>query len=301
MCSRCRSRLLILVAIAATGLGLHDPAHSPSTQPSSPGKRVLRVAADPNNLPFSNDRGEGFENKLAELVARELGAELHYVWHAQRRGFCRETLKAGHADLVIGLPSEFELALTTKPYYRSTYVFVRRADDTKTPRVSSFDDEALRRVKVGVQLIGDDGANTPPAHSLGRRGIIDNVRGFTVYGDYRKPNPPAQIVQAVADGEVDIAVVWGPLAGFFAKRQAGKLELTPVERGDGPALPVTFEISMGVAHKNKALRDEVNGVIARNRAQIDKILEEYGVPRVAAAPPGEAPRRSDGEDDEDDD
>ena len=129
----------------------------------------LNVRSPRRSRQSSIHRGEGFENKLAELVARELGAELRYVWHAQRRGFCRETLKAGHADLVIGLPSEFELARTTNPYYRSTYVFVRRADDANTPRVSSFDDEALRRVKVGVQLIGDDGANTPPAHSLGRR------------------------------------------------------------------------------------------------------------------------------------
>jgi ABC-type amino acid transport substrate-binding protein len=127
---------------------------------------VLRVCADPNNLPFSNERGEGFENKLAEMLAADLGAELRYTWWAQRRGFFRNTLRAGSCDVVLGVPAGFELALTTSPYYRSTYAFVSRKD--RHLGVRSFDDEALRRLKVGVQLVGDDGANTPPAHALAR-------------------------------------------------------------------------------------------------------------------------------------
>ena len=181
-------------------------------------RRVLRIAADPNNLPFSNDKLEGFENKIAALIARELGVEIEYTWRAQRRGFFRETLKEGSIDLVMGVPSDFERALTTEPYYRSTYAFVSRKD--KNLHVQSFDDPRLRQLKVGVLLIGDDGANTPPAHALAERNIVTNVVGFTIYGDYKEPNPPARIISAVAKSDVDVAVVWGPLAGFFAKKQA---------------------------------------------------------------------------------
>ena len=128
----------------------------------------LRVCADPNNLPFSNDRGEGFENKIAELIAAELGAELKYTWWAQRRGFVRNTLKAGDCDLWPGVISGFELLATSRPYYRSTYVFVTRED--RDLDIASFDDPRLRQLTIGVQMIGNDAMNTPPAHALARRG-----------------------------------------------------------------------------------------------------------------------------------
>ncbi len=305
MSSSCRRLIISIVAILPAlpvAARQHEHHHGPATRPAAPsddGRRVLRVAMDPNNLPFSNDRGEGFENKIAELIARELGAELRYVWRAQRRGFCRETLKEGNADLVIGLPTRFDQALTTSPYYRSTFVFVQRKG-SPAPVVRGFDDEALKTVTVGVQLVGDDGANPPPAHALAARGVIENVRGYTVFGDYREPNPPARIVEAVARGEVDVAVVWGPLAGFFAKRQAEALVVTPVEpQVDEPTrLPMSFDISMGVSRQNKALRDEVDGVILRKQGEIDKILDEYGVPRVAR--PASAARDSHDEDEDDD-
>ncbi len=156
--------------------------------------RKLRVCADPNNLPFSNEQGEGLENKLAELVARELDADVEYTWFAQRRGFVRNTLRAGDCDVIMGVPTSFELAAVTRPYYRSTYVFVTRAEDSIP--LKSFDDEILRNLKIGVHLIGDDYANTPPAHALSNRGIIENVVGYTLYGDYREPNPPARILDA---------------------------------------------------------------------------------------------------------
>lgn len=133
---------------------------SSTTQP----RTSLRVCADPNNLPFSNDRLEGFENKIAELLAREMNTQVQYTWWAQRRGFFRNTLRAGECDLVIGVPSSFELALTTSPYYRSTYVFVYRKD--RRLKVHSFDDPVLHRIKIGVQMIGHDFVNTPPAHAL---------------------------------------------------------------------------------------------------------------------------------------
>jgi mxaJ protein len=263
--------------------------------------RTLRVCADPNNLPFSNERGEGFENRIVALVAEELGAEVEYTWRAQRRGFLRETLRARSCDVVPGLPSNLEGLRTTAPYYSSTYVFATRADG---PTIDSLNDPRLRDLTIGVQLIGDDGANAPPAHALSRRGLVDNVRGYTVYGDYREPNPPARIIEAVARGDIDVAAVWGPLAGYFATRQGVPLKIAPVRPAfDGPQLPMVWDISMGVRKDDDELRREIDAALARRRADIDVILSEYGVPRPAtlarlgALSPlvGEAESRSDRE------
>ncbi|HYD50577.1 MAG TPA: substrate-binding domain-containing protein [Terriglobales bacterium] len=241
--------------------------------------RELRVCSDPNNLPFSNQAGEGFENRIAEMLAGELGAELKYTWWAQRRGFVRNTLKAGQCDLIIGVPSSFDMVLATAPYYRSTYVFVSRAGAADP--VGSFDDPRLRQLKIGVQLVGDDYANPPAAHALGRRGITGNVIGYPVYGDYRDAAPTAAIVDAVARGAVDVAVVWGPQAGYFAKRSKVRLALVPVSpQIDLPFLPFVFDIAMGVRRGEDAFRGEIDAVLERRRAEIDKILSEYGVPLV---------------------
>lgn len=191
------ARLTLVLALLAAPAAAQEPV-----------KRQLRVCADPNNLPFSNDKGEGFENRIVELLAEELGAELSYVWWAQRRGFVRNTLNAGNCDLIPGIATGMEMAATTRPYYRSTYVFVTRQD--RGLDIASFDDPRLKTLTVGVQLVGDDFSNTPPAHALARRGVVENVRGYMLYGDYAEPSPPQRIVQAVARGEVDVAVVWGP-------------------------------------------------------------------------------------------
>jgi mxaJ protein len=243
--------------------------------------RELRICADPNNLPFSNDRGEGFENKIVDLIAQELEAEVTYTWHAQRRGFLRETLKDFKCDLVPGMPSNLEGVRTTAPYYRSTYVFVVRAGEALP---QSFNDPILTQSRVGVQLVGDDGWNTPPAHALAKRGIVNNIRGYTLYGDYREPSPPSRIIRAVAEGEIDIAVAWGPLAGYFATREGKPLALKAVSPSfDGPQLPMVWDISMAVRKDDDALRQEVDRAMQRRRAEIDALLEQYGVPRVDAS------------------
>jgi mxaJ protein len=276
-------KLFLLLALFL--LSCAGPAeHKQSTQAQSsssppPSSAHLRVCADPNNLPFSNERQEGFENKIASLIAREMKRDVEYTWWAQRRGFIRNTLKANECDLVIGVPTSFELAQTTAPYYRSTYVFVYRKD--RGLNIHSFDDPALRRLKIGVQMIGDDFANSPPAHALTNRDIIQNVRGYTVYGDYAQANPPARILEAVAKGEVDVAIVWGPLAGYFATRQKVPLEIAPVSPEiDLPYLPFVFDISMGVRRGDDALREELEQIIARKRAEIESILDDYKVPRI---------------------
>jgi mxaJ protein len=237
----------------------------------------LRVCADPNNLPFSNQRGEGLENRLAHLIARELNASVSYVWWAQRRGFIRNTLAAGHCDVVMGVPSDLPSVLTTRPYYRSRYVFVSRAD--RNIEVRSFDDPRLRQLRIGVQVVGD-GANTPPMDAFARRGMTNNLVGYTVFGDYAQPNPPARIVEAVSRGDVDIAVVWGPLAGFFADKYAVPLTVTPVPE-DGP-LSFEFAISLAVRKDDEARRARLDRLLVSRRAEIEELLEEYHVPRSDA-------------------
>ena len=240
---------------------------------------VLRVCADPNNLPFSNQRLEGFENKIAELLAQDLGERVEYTWWAQRRGFFRNTLKAGMCDVVIGVPSGFEMTLTTKPYYRSTYVFLSRKD--RRVDVKSFDDPVLKKLRIGVQIIGDDQSNAPPAHALTRRNIVNNVKGFTLYGDYSQHDPPARIVDAVEKGDIDLAIVWGPLAGYFAKRSRVSLEVVPVSpQIDQPFLPFVFDISMGVRRGDQELRDQLDQFLEKRRLEIERILEDYRVPKV---------------------
>jgi mxaJ protein len=247
--------------------------------------RELRVCADPNNLPFSNERGEGFENKIAALIAKHLDARLSYTWWAQRRGFVRNTLNAGTCDLVSSTTNGIEYLRTTRPYYRSTFAFVTRADG---PPIASLDDPVLKTLKIGIQLVGDDGANPPPAEALARRGIVDNVRGFLVYGDYSDDNPAAAIMQAVAHGDIDAAVVWGPVAGYFAARMNPPLKVTPVTPEiDGPRLPMAFDITMGVRKDEPQFLDEINEALARLKPEIDAILAQYHVPRADDVEAGE--------------
>ena len=243
----------------------------------------LRVCADPNNLPFSNRAGQGFENRLAQMVAADLGRRVEYVWWAQRRGYVRNTLKDRKCDVWPGVASSVDMLATTRPYYRSTYVFVTRAD--RGLDIASFDDPRLRTATVGVQMVGNDAANTPPAHALARRGIIDNVRGYMLYGDYARPNPPAEIVEAVDRGDIDAAVVWGPLAGYFARRAAHPLRVTPVQPWlDGPQWPMAFDISMGVRRDDPKLRDTLDRELDKLQPRIEALLDSYGVPRLPVAP-----------------
>jgi quinoprotein dehydrogenase-associated probable ABC transporter substrate-binding protein len=265
----------LLVALAMTSCN----ARQPKTDNRQRAQRTLRVCADPNNLPYSNEKQEGFENEIASLFARDLNARVAYTWWPQRRGFVRMTLKRDQCDVIMGIPSNFELALPTAPYYRSSYVFLSRAD--RHLGVTSFDDPRLKTLKIGVQMIGNDHVNSPPAHALAQRGIIDNVVGYTVYGDYRSQAPAREIVDAVARGNVDLAVVWGPQAGYFARQERVALDLVPVSpQIDLPFLPFVFDISMGVRRGDTALREQLDREIEKRHDEIERILDRYGVPRV---------------------
>lgn len=237
--------------------------------------RTLRVCADPNNLPFSNEQGRGFENALAAMVAKDLGRTLSYTWWPQRRGFVRNTLRAGECDVVMGVPSHYGMVLPTAPYYRSTYVFVTRRD--RGLHIRSLDDPQLRHLRIGVF------ANVPPAHALAVRDLQDNIRGYSIYGDYTQPNPPRALIDAVAHREVDVAIAWGPLAGYFAEREPVALVLSPIPTPAGqPTWPMTYAISMGVRANDAHLKALLDTELAHRRADIETLLESYGVPLVEA-------------------
>ncbi len=243
----------------------------------------LRVCADPNNLPYSDRSGGGYENALAELVAESLGRSgVAYTWRPQRRGFVRNTLNAGRCEIVMGVPVGYELTATTRPYYYSTYVFVTR--DADHDSVSSIDDPILRRLRIGVPVVGDDYSSTPGEKALGNRGIIDNVVGYSIYGDYSKPHPTSNIIDAVASGQINVALAWGPVAGYFAAREPVRLTVSPVlPHNDGPTVPFVFGMAMGVKHGNDALLEHLNRFIATHQNDIRKLLERYDVPLVDAS------------------
>lgn len=260
MSSRCASAAALAFALCAQ---------------AAAGDRVLRVCADPDNLPYSKADGSGFENRIAALVARELDARLEYDWLPQRRGFVGKSLGEGRCDVFMGVPRDFERVATTRAYYRSGYTFVQRKG---TVALRSFDDPRVRTARIGVQLVGDDLAATPPGHALAARGATANVTGFTVYGD----GPAAQrLVEAVAEGRLDAGVVWGPQAGYFVRRARSGLQVNwaPAPR-DLAGIPFEFDIAVGVRRGDEALRRELDEVIARRRTDIDAILADYGVPRT---------------------
>jgi quinoprotein dehydrogenase-associated probable ABC transporter substrate-binding protein len=265
MCSRYLSLLLPLGALLA------------SCRNPDPVKQILRVCSDPNNLPFSNEKEEGFENKLANLIAQQMGARVEYTWHAQRRGFVRNTLNEKKCDVVMGVPNHYDPVDTTRPYYRSTYVFVTRTGEHAD--LTSIDDPILKDVKIGVHIVGDDYSNPPPVHALGRRNIVRNVTGFSIYGDYSQPNPPARLVEAVADGTVDVAILWGPFGGYFGTRQEIPLTVAAVTpEADGPELPFVFDIAMGVRKGDVEMRDRLQRVMDSRQEEVAAILHDYGIP-----------------------
>jgi len=230
------------------------------------GAADLRICAEPDNLPFSHRDETGFENRIARVLAEELGRQLVYSWQLQRRAFVRKTFGSGLCDVWMGVPAGFERTLTTKPYYRSTYVFVYG----KRP-LRSFD-EASADMRIGVQLPGDDGAATPPGHVLAARSV--KVDGFPIYGE----GPAGQrIVEAIARGELDAGVVWGPAAGFFARLK--QLEVAPAAPPPDVTMPFEFAIAIGVRRGERALRDELDAALERRKAEVDAVLDEYAVPR----------------------
>jgi len=286
-CRDARRRLAAgLLLAGATAFARADDAPAPAPAPAPTAAPALRVCGDPDNLPYSHVDGSGFENRIAQLMADELGRPLAWFWLPLRRGFVRKTLGAGECDLLVGVPADLERVLATRPYYRSGYVFVTRVGDAAP--LHSFDDPRLARLRIGVQLIGNDLAATPPGHALARRGATERVIGYTVYGD----GPAAErMLRALADGRLDAALVWGPQAGYFVQRAAVPLQVWPAARPADSPEAFEFAIAMGVRRGDAALRDALDAAIDRRRPEIDRILADYGVPRSDRSPAPQPERK----------
>lgn len=229
----------------------------------------LRVCADPNNLPFSNEAEEGFENRIIQLLADQLDKEIRYTWFPQSTGFVRNTLRLRQCDLISGITTTSEKVQNTNPYYHSAYAIVHRRD--LTPAVESMSDPRLTEMKLGIV------AGTPPADVLATNGLMGNIKPYHLVADTRRNAPARQAIEDVASGETDIAFVWGPIAGYFARQQESDLVVTPLLHED-VRVRMNYRVSMAVRFNETDWKRTVNAALAEIQPQIDEILIEFGVP-----------------------
>lgn len=265
------------LATAATAVGAAEPVDTGAT---------LAVCADPGNLPYSSSKLDGFENRVAALLAADLHRTLRYAWAPQRRNFFSRTLLAGACDVVISVPASLPASLpaiaTTRPWFTSTYVAVTRAADNR--HFAGFDDAWLKSARIGLQLIEGGDVNPPPAMSLSRRGITNNITGFSPW-DSAADAPQAKIVDAVAHNSIDVALVWGPFGGYFAKAYGNTLKVEAVTEDPAwPGLAFTFAMAAAVRSTDTALKDTLQAALDRNAAKIAAILKDYNIPIVEPAP-----------------
>lgn len=230
---------------------------------------LLKVCADPNNLPFSDEKGEGFENKIAELVGGELGRSVDYTWFPQVVGFVRNTLRAHLCDLVMGTVAGDEIMQTTNPYYFTTYVILYRSDKGFT--FEGLDDPRLKTFRLGV--VG----GTPPSDLLVRHDLMSHTKPYALTVDTRAESPTREMVQDVVDGTIDAGFLWGPIAGYYRKHDALPLTLVPLMSEPGAAR-MAYHIAMGVRANEPEWRRRVNATIVKRQAEITVILRDYGVP-----------------------
>ncbi len=259
-------RLLPAAAVAALAVQLPAAAQSPMGEGLP--RSELRVCADPNNLPFSNEQGAGFENEIAQLLGRDLSLPVKYFWFPQIIGFVRNGLQAGRCDLVMGTVAGDELMQTTTPYYYTSYMLVFRADK---PLSADLDDPALKSLHIGII------SGTPPSDLLVRHSLMVNARPYALTVDTRYESPAHQMLTDIVDGAIDAGMLWGPFAGYYIKHD--KLPLAMVQLQEEPGMPrLAYHIAMGVRNNEPDWRRRINGAIAKNRDEIAAILRNYGVP-----------------------
>ena len=235
----------------------------------------LRVCADPANLPYSNHAGQGFENQIAKLVSRDLGRPLEYRWIPQRDKFFK-ALSQGLCDMAVEAPVGLPDVRTTNPLYRSSYVFVTRRD--RRIRLHSLEDARLAKLRIGLASIGADSSSAPAAGPLAARGLMRNVTWYRLYQNYLDANRPEIPIEAVAKGDVDVAIAWGPTAGYFAMKSSTPLEVTPISGALARANGLAFDLAMAVPPGDATLAAQLDHIIARRAVEIRQILERYGVP-----------------------
>jgi mxaJ protein len=230
----------------------------------------FKVCADPDNMPYSNSKQEGFEDKIAEVLAKELGKKLSYQYAYYRQGFLRNTLNANRCDYVMSTTSDNDSMRTSVPYYRSGYVFVYRKSSGYN--ITDWDAPDLRKGIIGI--IGQ----SPPTRPLADHNLMENARPYRLQRDLNFP--PSQLIDDLVKGDIDVAIVWGPIAGYFAKNASIPLVVVPIPEYESKNVKgkENWNISIGVRNKDKARAEELNKAIASRQADIDKILDEYGVP-----------------------
>jgi quinoprotein dehydrogenase-associated probable ABC transporter substrate-binding protein len=232
--------------------------------------KTLRVCADPHNMPFSTEQGEGFENKLAELFAVQLGKGLAYAWYPQAPGFVRNTLAAHRCDVLMGVPQGDDLVQVTNPYYRTAYALVLKTD-SELNGVDTISDPRLHGKRIGIV------AGTPPANNMAANGLMANAKPYPLVVDTRVDSSGAAMVHDLAAGEIDAGILWGPLAGYYARAAGAEMRVVPlVKEKSGPRL--AYYISMGVRYADQDWKRLLNGKIAENQDAINKLLASFGVP-----------------------
>jgi mxaJ protein len=284
------SRLVRFSAALALASTWSSSSVAAQLRPNIEKPGVIRVCADPDNMPLSSQKGVGFEQRIAELIAKDWNSKIEYAWWPVRRGFFARALNGRYCDIAIQAPSGLDMASVTKPYFRSGYVFVTRKDSGLD--LKSLADPRLKKLKIGVNLLNSDAENTPPAMALSRYGVVGNLVGFSTF--YTDTERPEDIIKAVANKDIDVAIVWGPLAGYFAKKASAPLVLQPLpERDSLSDFPFRFNIAMGVRRRDRELRDSLQSVLDRRAPEIQAILKEYGIPVFpieAEAKEGEKPK-----------
>ena len=244
------------------------------------GSGELRICADPNALPYSNQQEQGFENELGRMIANDLGMSVSYTWLAQREAFFDKTLNAGLCDVVMGVPAGMARVGTTRPYYRSGFVFVSRGN--RNLDIHSLDDPRLRVLRIGVNMLGENDGEVPPVHALLARGIVRNLVSYNIFGTLEETNPASRLIEAVARGDVDLAVAWGPIAGYFARDSAEALRVVPIDDDpQNPALPFAFDIGIGVRTSDRVLKQRLDAELDKRRPEIDHLLQRYGIPQTS--------------------
>jgi quinoprotein dehydrogenase-associated probable ABC transporter substrate-binding protein len=232
--------------------------------------KVLRVCADPRNMPFSNEKGEGFENKLAELFAAKLQKKLDYMFFPQATGFVRMTLGAHRCDVIMGFPQGDELVQGTNPYYRTAYAMVTKPG-SGLEDIATLGDERLKGKRIGIV------AGTPPATNMAVNGLMTNAKPYPLMIDTRIDSSAASMIDDLKSGEIDVGVLWGPMAGYYAKQADPPLHVTPlVKETSGPQL--AYRIGMGVRGADQNWKRLLNRLIAENQGEINRILLDFGVP-----------------------
>jgi len=236
-------------------------------------RKVLRVCADPANLPFSDEKKEGFENKIADIIGDELGVPVEYTWFPQATGFTRNTLLAKRCDVIIGTGQGDDLVLNTNALYRSAYALVYKPG-TGLDGVDSIFDPRLKDKHIGVVQ------GTPSATLVAKAGLMGYARPYRLMVDRRYDDPSAEMVKDIRDGKIEAGVMWGPIAGYYASRNGEKLTVVPLIQDAGKAGRVDFRITMGVRQGDDLWKRKLNDVILKRQADIDKVLLDYGVPMI---------------------